>query len=109
MADVAMIDYAMTRRATRLRLYSTLIEYFPCHALTAAGKAGPQAKLLIAALKRVRENWAVPPRLQSFVSAFPSLKRWAKLGRLSGAAFFVFAVANLLCALCASGSVQTQA
>src|SRR5258708_3305288 len=108
MADVAMIDYAMTRRATRLRLRSTPIEYFPCHALTAAGKAGPQAKLLIAALKRVRENWAVPPGLQSFVSAFPALKRWAKLGRPFGAGLFVVAVANLLCVLCASASAQTQ-
>src|SRR5258708_35184832 len=108
MADVAMIDYAMTRRATRLRLYSTLIEYFPCHALTVAGKTGPQAKLLIAALKCVRENWAVPPGLQSFVSAFPALKRWAKLGRPSGAGLFVVAVATLLCVLCASASAQTQ-
>ena len=32
-------------------------------------------------------NWAVPPGLESSLSLFPELKRWAKLGRPSGAGF----------------------
>ena len=40
---------------------------------------------VIAALKRVRENWVVPPGLSSFFPLFPALKRWAKLVRPSGA------------------------
>jgi hypothetical protein len=32
-------------------------------------------------LKYVRENWAVPPGLESFLPLFPALKRWAKLVR----------------------------
>ena len=38
-------------------------------------------------LKKVRENWVVPPGLESFVPLFPALKRWAKLGRPSGAGY----------------------
>jgi len=38
-------------------------------------------------LKRVRENWVVPPGLESFVALAPALKRWAKLGRPSGAGY----------------------
>jgi hypothetical protein len=33
----------------------------------------------------VRENSVVPPGLESFLPLFPALKRWAKLGRPSGA------------------------
>ncbi len=36
-------------------------------------------------LKSVRENSVVPPGLESFLQLFPVLKRWAKLGRPSGA------------------------
>src|ERR1019366_3588171 len=39
------------------------------------------------ALKSVRENSVVPPGLESFFPLFPALKRWAKFGRPSGAAF----------------------
>jgi hypothetical protein len=35
----------------------------------------------------VRENSVVPPGLESFLPLFPALKRWAKLGRPSEAAF----------------------
>ena len=35
----------------------------------------------------MRANSAVPPGLESFVPLFPALKRWAKLGRPSGAGF----------------------
>ena len=38
-------------------------------------------------LMSVRANSAVPPGLESFVPLFPALKRWAKLGRPSGAGF----------------------
>src|ERR1035438_6198768 len=38
-------------------------------------------------LKCVRENSVVPPGLESFLPLFPALKRWAKLGRPSGAGF----------------------
>jgi hypothetical protein len=30
----------------------------------------------------VREDWAVPPGLETFLALFPALKRWAKLVRL---------------------------
>src|ERR1019366_986931 len=33
----------------------------------------------------VRESWVVPPGLESFITVFPALKRWAKLFRPSGA------------------------
>ncbi len=36
----------------------------------------------------VKESWVVPPGLESFVPLFPALKRWAKLGRPSGAEYF---------------------
>src|SRR6266446_4465406 len=52
MTDATMINGAMTSMAAHLRLNSTQIEYFLRHSLTAAADAGPQAKLLIAALKR---------------------------------------------------------
>ena len=35
----------------------------------------------------LRENWVVPPGLESFFSLFPALKRWAKFGRPSGSGF----------------------
>ncbi len=35
----------------------------------------------------MRENWVVPPGLDSFLIHFPALKRWAKLVRPSGAGF----------------------
>ena len=38
-------------------------------------------------LKSVRANSVVPPGLESFVPLFPALKRWARLGRPSGAEF----------------------
>jgi penicillin amidase len=38
-------------------------------------------------LKRVRENSVVPSRLESSLSLFPELKRWANLGRPSGAGY----------------------
>jgi hypothetical protein len=44
-------------------------------------------KPVIAALKSVRENSVVPPGLKSLFPLFPALKRWAKLGRPSGAEF----------------------
>ena len=37
----------------------------------------------------MRENSVVPPGLESFLSLFPALKRWAKLGRPSGAEFSI--------------------
>ncbi len=40
---------------------------------------------LLSQLKSVRENSVVPPGLESFFPLFPALKRWAKLGRPSGA------------------------
>jgi len=52
MTDATMINGAMTSTAAHLRLNSTQIEYFLRRSLTAAADAGPQAKLLIAALKR---------------------------------------------------------
>src|SRR5258708_3358535 len=51
MKSVTMINDAMTGTTVRRQLNSTLIEYFLCHCLTAAAKAGPQAKPVIAALK----------------------------------------------------------
>jgi len=36
-------------------------------------------------LKRLCENWVVPPGLGSSFPLYPPLKRWAKLGRPSGA------------------------
>jgi hypothetical protein len=38
-------------------------------------------------VKRLWENWVVPPGLASFLPLFPALKRWAKLDRPSGAGF----------------------
>jgi hypothetical protein len=38
-------------------------------------------------LENVDENSVVPPGLESVVPLFPALKRWAKLGRPSGAGF----------------------
>src|SRR5664280_365542 len=55
--------------------------------LTSAAKAADGKKRLIAALKSVRENSVVPPGLESILRFYPALKRWAKLGRPSGAAF----------------------
>ena len=46
-----------------------------------------QNKTVAAAVKSVRENSVVPPGLESFSPLFPALKRWAKLGRPSGAGF----------------------
>ena len=43
---------------------------------------------LIAALKRVRENWVVPPGLESFVPLYPALKRGAKVDRPCGTGVF---------------------
>jgi len=34
--------------------------------------------------ERSGEDWVVPPGLASFISLFPALKRWAKLGRPFG-------------------------
>src|ERR1035441_6232899 len=39
------------------------------------------------AISHVRENSVVPPGLEFFFPLFPALKRWAKFGRPSGAAF----------------------
>jgi outer membrane lipopolysaccharide assembly protein LptE/RlpB len=50
-----------------------------------------------AALQSVRENSVVPPGLESVLPRFPALKRWAKFGRPSGAAFS-FAIAVVLAA-----------
>jgi tetratricopeptide (TPR) repeat protein len=54
---------------------------------SATCKVGHRDRRVIAALKSVRENSVVPPGLESFLPLFPALKRWAKLGRPSGAAF----------------------
>src|SRR6266403_3664280 len=35
----------------------------------------------------VRENWVVPPRLESWLAVFPALKRWAKFDRPPGLGF----------------------
>jgi penicillin amidase len=35
----------------------------------------------------LQDNWVVPPGLESFVPLSPALKRWAKLGRPSGARY----------------------
>ena len=40
-----------------------------------------------AALNGARENSVVPPGLESFLLLVPALKRWAKVGRPSGAGF----------------------
>src|SRR5450759_5427495 len=55
--------------------------------LPSAAKAALENKRVIAKLKSVREDSVVPPGLESFLPLFPTLKRWAKLGRPSGAAF----------------------
>jgi branched-chain amino acid transport system substrate-binding protein len=55
--------------------------------LTSAAKAADGKKRPIATLKSVRENSVVPPGLESILPFYPALKRWAKLGRPSGAAF----------------------
>src|ERR1700724_3506888 len=51
MTSVTMINDAMMGATARRPLNSTLIGYFLCHSLTAADKASPQAKPVIAALK----------------------------------------------------------
>jgi hypothetical protein len=38
-------------------------------------------------LENVDENSVVPPGLESYLLPFPALKRWAKVGRPSGAGF----------------------
>src|ERR1019366_9636221 len=55
--------------------------------LTSAAKAADGKKRLIATLKSVREKSVVSPGLESILPFYPALKRWAKLGRPSGAAF----------------------
>src|SRR6202521_6018474 len=52
MTSVTMLNDAMTGTTALRRLNSTLIEYFLRRSLTAAAKAGPLAKPVIAALKR---------------------------------------------------------
>ena len=42
---------------------------------------------LVAVLESVRENWVVPPVLESSLPVFPALKRWADLVRPYGAGF----------------------
>ncbi len=39
----------------------------------------------VAAIQRARENLVVPPGLESFLTLFPAINRWAKLARPSGA------------------------
>ena len=51
--------------------------------------------------QRVGETSVVPPGLASLGCLFPALKRWAKLGRPSGAGFLI-ACAILLCGLSTS-------
>src|SRR5258708_8027609 len=82
MTDATMINGAMTSMAAHLRLNSTQIEYFLRHRLTAAADAGPQAKLLIVALKRCATQ---------------------KLGHV-----FVIVIATSLSGLCPSASAQAQ-
>jgi TldD protein len=69
-----------------------------------------------AGLQRVGENSAVPPGLESVGPLFPALKRWAKLGRPSGAGFSILgtilicAAATFACAAdAASGDVVLRA
>jgi hypothetical protein len=59
MTGDTMLNDAMTGTAERPRFSGRLIEYFLRRSLTAAAKAGPQAKAVIAALKCVRENGLV--------------------------------------------------
>src|SRR6266566_1561152 len=82
MTDATMINGAMTSMAADMRLNSTQIEYFLRHSLTAAADADPQAKLLIAALKRCATQ---------------------NLGRV-----FVIVIATSLSGLCPSASAQAQ-
>src|SRR6266478_1348181 len=81
MTDATMINGAMTSTAAHLRLKSTQIGYFQRPSLTAAD-AGPQAKLLIAALKRCAIQ---------------------NLGHV-----FVIVIATSLSGLCPSVSAQAQ-
>ena len=52
-----------------------------------AAEAGLEDKSIIAGWKLAGEHWVVPPGLATFLPLFPALKRWAKLGRPSGAGF----------------------
>jgi len=53
-------------------------------ALTSAVQAGRRVGNRLAALKRVRENWVVPPGLEPLAPLYPALKRGAKVGRPCG-------------------------
>jgi len=53
-----------------------------------AGGTGRLTSALAPGSGLVNENLVVPPGLESFVPVFPALKRWAKLGRPSGAGYF---------------------
>jgi penicillin amidase len=53
-----------------------------------AGGTGRLTTALAPESGLVKENLVVPPGLESFVPLFPALKRWAKLGRPSGAGYF---------------------
>jgi zinc protease len=82
------------------------------------GRTGPEGAMdfegLVVSLKRYPDTkrssaaaWAVPPGLESFVRPTPALKRWAKVGRPSGAGVLcalVFALISL-----SGGNVQLWA
>src|ERR1039457_2178639 len=87
MTDTTMTNGTMTNMGAWQRLKGAFREYFRGWSLPAAAKAGHRDRPVIAALKSVSENSVVPPGLESFLPLFPALKRWAKLGRPSGAAF----------------------
>ena len=60
-----------------------------CHAVVPLPTAlALRPQLLWKGLQRVRENSVVPPGLEFFLPFSPALKRWANLGRPSGAGFF---------------------
>jgi TldD protein len=60
-----------------------------------------------AALQRVGENSVVPAGLESSLPFFPALKRWAKLGRPSGAGLLILGTI-LICATATSARAATS-
>jgi hypothetical protein len=55
--------------------------------LAARGRGPQRLKPCSKSNTRSAENWVVPPGLKSLFPLYPALKRWANLGRPSGAGF----------------------
>jgi len=56
-----------------------------CRALCERGRYLDMSSALGMSPAGLRENSAAPPGLESLLPLYPALKRWAKLGRPSGA------------------------